>query len=273
VKSRSLLWSFCFCLLLIPSIAKADSVSVCGTTTASSLSGTTCTIGDKTFTFNTFIASSSTVLASVVFTPDATNPLSPSFTLSVPNGLTITATPTFFPPTVSADLNYTVATTNGAATMVGTDLSLNNASVSVTNNQFGGEALVDASNIDFAVTYLNAPNQDPQPEVCVEASSPFQPSCFQLASAPPGPQTVSTIRTFATGPLSSMTGDAAFEFFANTGSFTGNTSSATFTSATYSFDQTANVPEPGTPLLLGTGLAALFGFGLWKKGSLANFAS
>jgi hypothetical protein len=63
--------------------ARADSLAACVTGTVTSILGSKCTIGDKTFQFDTWSNSTNALPADdVIFTPDATNPDSPGFTLS-----------------------------------------------------------------------------------------------------------------------------------------------------------------------------------------------
>src|SRR5260370_16553682 len=72
------------CVLLVPSLAKAD--PACGAMNLTSLISTACTIGDKTFTFTKDQLSLNGVtvpmLSDFVITPDASTPLNPSFTIS-----------------------------------------------------------------------------------------------------------------------------------------------------------------------------------------------
>ena len=61
--------------------ARADGLAACAMGTVTSMLGTSCTIGDKTFTFSATAWQSIDLLSSddVVFTPDASNPDSPGF--------------------------------------------------------------------------------------------------------------------------------------------------------------------------------------------------
>src|SRR5258708_30707338 len=104
-----------FCVLLVPSLAKAD--SACGVINLGSfVPTTTCTIGDKTFTFTADQLSlngvASPLPSAFVITPDASNPLNPSFTISAAPGALITL-PLDSNAEVSLNLGYTVSTTNG----------------------------------------------------------------------------------------------------------------------------------------------------------------
>src|SRR5712664_1643166 len=107
------------CALLVPSLAKADSACV-AINLGSFVPTTTCTIGDKTFTFTAdqfLLNGVATPLPSAfVITPDASNPLSPAFTISAAPGSSITI-PLGTSADVSLNFGYTVSTTNGSATI------------------------------------------------------------------------------------------------------------------------------------------------------------
>jgi hypothetical protein len=135
-----------FCVLLVPSRAKADSACVATTIDQLTVLEPTCTIGDKTFTFpNLELAQNGFVglaLANFEFTPDASNPLSPSFTISAAPGTSITV-----PSGVSGNdtlyLAYNVGTISGSATLSGLDVSV---SGSVSGGGSGAATYVEAIN-------------------------------------------------------------------------------------------------------------------------------
>src|SRR5260370_21355024 len=126
------------CVLLVRSLAKAD--PACGAMNLTSLISPTCTIGDKTFTFTKDQLSLNGVtvpmLSAFVITPDASNPLNPSFTISAAPGALITL-PLDSNAEASLNLGYTVSTTNGSATISGLDAVVS-GNVSGENSSFGG---------------------------------------------------------------------------------------------------------------------------------------
>ena len=91
---------------LLPTLAWGDA---CQQTSVSNLIGTTCTIGDVAYTFGSSAFSSASVIngvdgsgidaSALLFTPDASSPLDPSFTISGP--LSVTATAWETPPNSS----------------------------------------------------------------------------------------------------------------------------------------------------------------------------
>src|SRR5947209_3141969 len=97
-------------MLLLPLVARADTVSSCTATAVTNLLGTSCAIGDKTFNFISF--SGNNISASqVTLTPDANSALSPAFILTGINGaITVSGT-----SNIQGLLQFTVATTDGSA--------------------------------------------------------------------------------------------------------------------------------------------------------------
>jgi hypothetical protein len=106
--------------------ARAD--SLCATGTVTSILSSSCTIGDKTFVFGPNAWTGNVLSGDVIFTPDASNPNRPGFTLSGVFSLTGGST-----LVLSTDeLDYGVAITNPAsgAVIIGTTGTQTGASVS-----------------------------------------------------------------------------------------------------------------------------------------------
>jgi hypothetical protein len=123
-NARLLTSTACLLVLLVPTRARAQ--SVCAATGVSSLTSTTCTIGDKTFAFGTvssgFSGSSGSLdLTNFEFGPDASNPLAPSFKITPIPGQSVMLSggdDDFF-----GSIQFTASTTNSSATLAGLDVS------------------------------------------------------------------------------------------------------------------------------------------------------
>jgi hypothetical protein len=109
--------------------ARAD--SLCATGTVTSILSTSCTIGDKTFVFGPNAWTGNMLSNNVIFTPDASNPNSPGFTLSAVFSLTGGSTLVLS----TEELDYGVAITNPAsgAVIIGTTGTETGAFVSWAN--------------------------------------------------------------------------------------------------------------------------------------------
>jgi hypothetical protein len=85
------------------------------------------------------------------------------------------------------------------------------------------------------------------PRLCLQSGGGFS-GCVPTSGA----GSTSTSALFGSGglaaPISTESGGAIWDFF------TDNTGTATLTSATYSFDEVAKVPEPSSLLMLASGL-------------------
>ncbi len=243
-QSSPLKWALGFSLLLLPTVSRAD----CSATTLDNILGSTCTIGDKTFTFSatgTFISGINS--NQIEFTPETSNPLSPGFELSLASGgpISVSASGANQNIGINVNVNYTVTVTDGSASLLGETLALNGATISPFSGLTDNNGISDATN--FLGTLSGA-----AVEVFIQCQVPVGPSGCSSAT---GPVNLSTGGSFAT-PQNSAMGQAGFEVLAQTGG-AGGLVTASFTSADYNFPEAPPVPEPGTLLLLGTGLSSL----------------
>src|ERR1700719_4632746 len=236
--------AFVCCALLVPSLAKAD--PACVATNLTAITSTSCTIGDKTFTFTgSELALNGVTLpmaSAFVITPDASNPLSPSFTISAAPGASISL-PAGSNGEVTLNFAYTVSTTNGSATISGLDTAV---SGNVSGEATGIGTRVEAINALSSGPGVIFTSGLPQATACLQNGGSFLlPGCVATTGA--GSQSATLV--FG-APVNSFTGIAVVDLVDGTGA-------ATLTSATFSIDQIPQknpTPEPGSVVLLVTGL-------------------
>jgi hypothetical protein len=251
-NARLLASTACLLILLVPTRAKAD--SACGVINLGSfIPTTTCTIGDKTFAFTgdqlSLNGVTSPLPSAFVITPDASNPLAPSFTISPAPGSSIMV-PLDSQGEVSLNLGYTVSTTNGSATISGLDVAV---SGSVSGEVVGGSSIskVEATNALSSGPGVIFTSGLPEVTACIQNGGTFLlPGCVQTTNGGSNSGSLA----FAT-PVSSLTGIAFVGLSTGFGT-------ATLTSATFSIDeipQTTPTPEPSSLVLLASGVFGTFG--------------
>jgi hypothetical protein len=235
-KPAALRILFLCCASMLPTMAWGDG---CSSTTVSNLLGTSCSIGDVNYTFGSAGFTSDSVVngvsgagiaaSSLIFTPDATNPLDPSFTITGP--LSVTASGAGNSTGQSFTLLWTATATTSAVAFGSATNTINNAAVPVGPN-FG---LVIAGNNFGDPTFTNAIVQSGGPNT--------NPSSAGLDS------------------LSSIPLDGLFVgLFVSDGTGAGATASAQGLS--YQYDMVEAMPEPAPSILLSVGL---LGFLLIEK--------
>lgn len=244
--TRGFVRSFLFMLGLFLTAAGAAKGDSCGSVTLNNILGTTCTIGDKTFAFSATGSSFTGVTSNqVLFTPDSTNPLAPGFTLSLASGGPISVAASGNAQSqIDANIGYMVSVTNGTALLLGSTFSLANATVTLSGTS-GDNGISD-------ITNFLGPLSGASVEAFIQCMVPAGPSGCSTST---GPQTVTGTGAFSSPQVSAL-GQAGFEVLAAS---SGGSASASFTSATYDFNElpATSVPEPSTFLLSALGLGGL----------------
>lgn len=225
-----------------PLLAHADT---CASGSLSNVLGTTCTIGDKTFTFSSAAQDQFTGIsaAQILFTTNTSDPLSPGFSFSLASGgpISVAATPgANSNELINVGVNYTVSVTDGSASLLGQTFTLFGATVTP-SGKTGDNTISDATNFLGSMSGASV-------EVFLQCQIPAGPTG---CTTPQGPVNLTSGGTFAT-PQVSAVGQAGFEVAAQTS--TGSVS-ASLTSVSYNFNEAPRtVPEPSSLLLLSTGL-------------------
>jgi len=246
-------------LVLAASLIALPGVALAGACTAESvaaLKGTTCTIGDLTFDFKSYLPGgggsgnkSEYSASNVFFTPDAT---ADSFKLSGPFSSSSTGY-----SEGDGTLFYTVSVSDG--TLTGVAATVNNSSLSVSPNAAKGS--VENLSEAYTEAFSNLNGDYAYNEQLLEQSRNSR-----------GPGGVTSVNYGEASPFTPETSDSgyayiessAYNYSSSAGS--GGTASASFTSADFTFEVT-QAPEPSVWLsLLVMGLLAIIPIRRLKRG-------
>lgn len=236
--------------VVLPWCSRADNIAPCVAATLNNIVGATCVIGDKAFNFTSYQdGTENFYLSQLMLTPDASNPSSPGFTLSLPPGVSLSATSTDTTTyTVAIVLDYTVSLDNAAH-----GVSLLGTSVSASGDTVTGSPL--GNQTSFAENYLSPGF----PCGSISQSGASMADLYTTGVTNPSTTTFSNISFCGGGPFTTASGFAELEVAANYGG------SASIDGGSFFVDESSgsgtgggsSVPEPGTLLLLAAGLLPL----------------
>ncbi|HTR25173.1 MAG TPA: PEP-CTERM sorting domain-containing protein [Terriglobales bacterium] len=254
--------------LMLPMRSRGDDVSPCHTASFASVLGATCTIGDKTFSFDFVNArldehdladpsqDTSTVIkaSQFGFAPDTSNPDSPGFTITFPLGLTSLSSEANTFNFFQFQIDYAVVITDpsSAESIIGTTVT--GSGLSATLGASSG-----ASNT------LRDPMLTCVASATAEANYYSNPSVYSLVTS----DTDDTLPTQGCTGLTTASGEILGGILAiDGGSATANSASFYIDEGTPTTSPTS-MPEPSSMLLLGAGLLSLGILRRWRCGTNA----